>query len=95
MLRKRSPVALAAGKLILAIQKERGEVAAEPDAAVAQKVVDRAHTLLQAAHRASVSSLLDGRSVAEYLDPVWVKMHPGVEPSIVALVAAMSAHENV
>lgn len=96
MLRKRSPVALAAGKLILAIQKERGEVAAgDPDAAVAQKVVDRAHTLLQAAHRASVSSLLDGRSVAEYLDPVWVQMHPGVEPSIVALVAAMSAHENV
>jgi hypothetical protein len=51
--------------------------------------------LLQAAHRASVSSLLDGRSVADYLDPVWVKMHPAVEPSIVALVAAMNAHENI
>jgi hypothetical protein len=85
MQRKRSPVAIAAGKLILTLQKERAE----------QKVVDRAHTLLQAAHRASVSSLLDGRSVADYLDPVWVKMHPAVEPSIVALIAAMNAHENI
>jgi hypothetical protein len=93
-MRKRSPVAIAAGKLILAIRKEAGEVVGQPDAAAAQKVLDRAHTLLQAAHRASVSSLLDGRSVAEYLDPLWVQMHPAIEPSILALVAAMSAHEN-
>jgi hypothetical protein len=95
MPRKRRPVAIAAGKLILAIQKERAEVVGEPDAALAQKVMDRAHTLLQAAQIASVSSLLDGRSVAEYLDPVWVEMHPSVKPSIVAFVAAVSAHENV
>ena len=95
MPRKRSPVAIAAGKLILAIQKVRAEVVREPDATLAQKVLNRAHTLLQAAQSASASSLLDGRSVAEYLDPVWVRMHPSVEPSIVALVAAMSAHENV
>jgi hypothetical protein len=95
MPRKRSPVAIAAGKLILAIQKERAEVVGEPDAALAQKVMDRAHTLLQAAQIAAVSSLLDGRSVAEYLDPLWVEMHPSVKPSIVAFVAAVSAHENV
>ena len=94
MPRKRSPVAIAAGKLILAIQKERAAAVAQPDAALAQKVTDRAHTLLQAAHSASVSSLLDGRSVAEYLDPFWVQMHPSLEPSISALVAAMSAHES-
>jgi len=95
MPRKRSPVGIAAGKLILAIQKEQGEVMGEPDAALAQKVMRRARTLLQAAQIASVASLLDGRSVVEYLDPVWVEMHPAVKPSIAAFVAALNAHENV
>jgi hypothetical protein len=94
MPRKRSPVGIAAGKLILAIQKECEAVAAEPDAALGRKVMRRARTLLHAAQTGSVSSLLDGRSVAEYLDPAWVEMHPSVKPSIVALVAALSAHEN-
>jgi hypothetical protein len=94
MPRKRSPVGIAAGKLILAIRKERGEVIGESDAALAQKVLDRAHTLLQAAQSASVSSFLDGRSVVEYLGPVWVEMHPSVKPSIAAFVTAVSAHEN-
>lgn len=92
MPRKRSPVGIAVGKLILEIQKERGEVIVVPDAALTRKVLDRAHTLLQAAQAASVSSLLDGRSVAEYLDPVWVEMHPSVKPSIAALDAALNAH---
>lgn len=95
MPRKRNPVGIAAGKLILAIQKEWNEGIAEPDAALARKVMDRAHTLLQASQSLSVSSLLDGRSVVEYLDPAWVEMHPSVQPSIVAFVAALSAHENV
>jgi hypothetical protein len=95
MPRKRSPAGIAAGKLILAIQQEQGEVVGEPDATRAQKVMDRAHTLLQAAQTASVSSLLDGRSVAQYLDPVWVEMHPSVKPSIEAFIAAVSAHENL
>jgi hypothetical protein len=94
MPRKRSPVAIAAGKVILAIREELEDVIEESDAALAQKVMYRAHTLLQAAQSASVSSLLDGRSVAEYLDPAWVEMHPSVKPSIVGLVAALSAHEN-
>ena len=95
MQRKRNPVGIAAGKLILAIQKECGEVIGEPDAALAQKVMHRAHTLLQASQSSSVANLLDGRSVVEYLDPVWVEMHPSVKPSIAAFVAALSAHENV
>jgi len=94
MPRKRSPVGIAVGKLILAIEKECGEVAGEPDAAIARKVMDRAHKLLLAARVVSVSSLLDGRSVIEYLDPVWVEMHPSVKPSIEALVSALRAHEN-
>jgi len=95
MPRKRSPVGIAVGKLILAIQKEREEAVGEPDAALAHRVMGRARTLLQAAQTASVASLLDGRSVAEYLDPAWVERHPSVKPGIAALVAALSAHENV
>lgn len=94
MPRKRNPVGIAAGKLILAIQKEWSEVIGEPDAARAQKVMDRAHTLLQASRTSSVSNLLDGRSVVEYLDPVWVEMHPAVRPSIEAFVAALSENED-
>jgi hypothetical protein len=91
MPRQRNPVGIAAGKLILAIQKERDEALGAPEAARAQKVVDRAHTLLQASRTSSVSNLLDGRSVAEYLDPGWVEAHPSVEPSIAAFIAALSS----
>jgi hypothetical protein len=95
MPRKRNPVGIAAGKLILSIRKEWSEASGESDAALAQKVMDRAHVLLQASQSSSVSSLLDGRSVVEYLDPAWVEMHPSVGPSIIAFVAALSAYENV
>lgn len=94
MPRKRSPVGIAVGRLILALQKECEAVGGDPDAALAaRKVMDRAHRLLEAAQTASVSSLLDGRSVAEYLDPAWVETHPSVKPSVEALVAAVSEHE--
>ncbi|GFE81892.1 hypothetical protein GCM10011487_38920 [Steroidobacter agaridevorans] len=86
---------IAAGKLVVAIQKECGEAIGESDAALAQKVMNRAHVLLQASQSSSVLSLLDGRTVVEYLDPAWVEMHPSIEPSIVAFVAALHAHENV
>jgi hypothetical protein len=91
--RKRNPVGIAAGKLILAIQNEWNEVAGEPDAALAQKVMHRARVLLQASESSSVPNLLDGRTVVEYLDPAWVEMHPSVKPHIDAFVAALSAHE--
>jgi hypothetical protein len=92
--RKRNPVGIAAGKLILAIQTACNEIAGEPDAARAQKVMHRARVLLQASESSSVSSLLDGRTVVEYLDPAWVEMHPSVKPPIEAFIAALSAHEN-
>jgi hypothetical protein len=95
MPRKRNPVGIAAGKLILAIRKEWSEAAGEPDALIAQQVMDRAHTLLQASQSSSVANLLDGRSVAEYLDPVWIETHPSVQPSVAAFVEALRANENV
>jgi hypothetical protein len=94
MPRKRNPVGIAAGKLILAIRSERNESAAAPDAALARKVLDRAHTLLQATESSSVLSLLDGRSVVEYLGPAWVEMHPSVKPSIDEFIAVLCAHEG-
>lgn len=93
MPRKRNPVGIAAGKLILAIQKEWSGGVGEPDAALDQKVMHRARVLLQASESSSVSNLLDGRTVVEYLDPVWVEKHPSVKPQIEAFVAALSAHE--
>lgn len=93
--RKRNPVGIAAGKLILAIRQEAVEVTGGSDAALIQKVVDRAHTLLQASQSASVMSLLDGRSVVEYLGSEWVRMHPSVQPSIDALCIALREHEDI
>ena len=93
MPRKRNPVGIAAGKLILAIQQECNEVVGGTDAALAQKVMHRARVLLQASESSSVSNLLDGRTVLEYLNPTWVEMHPSVKPHIEAFVAALKAHE--
>ena len=95
MARRRNPVGIAAGKLILAIQKECNEVVGEPDANPAQQVMHRAHVLLQASQSSAVRNLLDGRSIEEYLDSVWVERHPAVKPSIAAFVSALNAHENV
>ena len=90
MPRIRNPVGIAAGKLILAIR----EAGSEPDAVAAQKVLDRAHRLLQASQSGSVSNLLDGRSVEEYLDPAWVAGHPSIALSLEAFVAAVKAYES-
>ena len=95
MPRKRNPVGIAAGKLILAIKKECDAVTGEPDAALAQKVMGRAHVLLQASESSSVLNLLDGRTVVEYLDAAWVESHLSVKPHVEAFVAAVTAHEKV
>ncbi len=95
MPRKRNPVGVAAGKLILAIQNELNNAVVETDARLARQVMDRAHVLLQASQSAVVFNLLDGRSVEEYLDAGWVEAYPAVKPSIEAFVSALSAHESV
>ena len=94
MARKRNPVAIAAGRLILAIQRECGKLISDDDAVSGEKVLYRAHTLLQASQSSSVTSLLDGRTVIEYLDTDWVRAHPTVAPSIDAFVEALSARES-
>jgi hypothetical protein len=95
MPRKRNPVGLAAGRLILAIQEEASPGKDLHDPVLTQKVMHRARTLLQASQSSSVLGLLDGRSVAEYLDPAWVEEHPAVQSSIAAFVAVLSENESV
>ena len=82
MPRQRNPVGIAAGKLILAIQKEQEGSTGENDDGMTRRILDRAHTLLQASRTSSVLSLLDGRSVHEYLGTDWIEAHPSVKPSI-------------
>jgi hypothetical protein len=94
MARKRNPVGIAAGKLILAIQRECSAIIDGDDALAGEKVLYRAHTLLQASQSSSVTSLLDGRSVVEYLDTDWVEAHPSIAPSILAFVEAMKTNDS-
>jgi hypothetical protein len=90
MARKRNPVGIAAGRLILAIQRECSKAISDDDAVAGEKVLYRAHTLLQASQSSSVTGLLDGRTVVEYLDADWVRAHPSVEPSIYDFVEVLS-----
>lgn len=94
MARKRNPVGIAAGKLILAIQRECKCAISSDDAVVGERVLYRAHTLLQASQSSSVTSLLDGRTVVEYLDKAWVEIHPAIEGELLAFVDALNATEN-
>jgi hypothetical protein len=80
--------------LILAIQRECNEALNDDDAVAGEKVLYRAHTLLQASQSSSVTSLLDGRTVDEYLDLTWVQTHPSVAPCILAFVEALNINER-
>lgn len=91
---KRNPVALAAGKLILAIEKQHNAAGDPADDVALKKVLGRARTLLQAAHASSATNLLSGRSVAEYLGVEWVDAHPEIKPSIEAFTTALRANEG-
>jgi hypothetical protein len=93
MPRKINALAVAAGKLVLAIQKEEGEANGGPDAIAARTVMSRAHTLQHAAHNDCVAALLYGRSVIEYLDTAWVEMHPAIKPSVEAFASQLKVAE--
>jgi len=95
MPRNKSPVEVAAGKLILAIQKEWGEVTGTDEANDAYEVMDRAHDLQMAAHRGSLDTLLSGKSVVSYLGVSWLANHPSVRPSLEAFLQAVREHKHV
>jgi hypothetical protein len=89
-----NPLAVAAGKLVLAIKKECGEVIDSAGTSTAHQVMGRATTLQHAAHNRCVQALLNGRSVVEYLDSAWVEKHSAVRPSIEIFSAELRALES-
>lgn len=85
MPRHRTPLEVAAGKLILAIQREWSAEAGEPSAVMSEQVMHSSHNLLQAAKRGSIADVVGSGSVSEFLGKQWVQEHPKVWPHILAL----------
>ena len=89
MPREKSKSESAAGRLILAIQKEWWLELGEPQAEQSELVMGRAHELLQARNAVSMLSVLGSKSVAEFLGESWLQSHKGVKLSICELESAM------
>ena len=67
------------GKTISLIQKEWHEEMGDPEAETSEEVMNRGHELLQAAKRGELLSVLNGKSIQEYLGTQWLDMHPAVK----------------
>ena len=89
MPREKSKSECAAGRLILAIQKEWWLELGEPQAEQSELVMGRAHELLQARHADSMLSVLGSKSVAEFLGESWLQSHKGVASSMCELESAI------
>ena len=89
MLPARTPIEIAAGKLISAIQKEWTAELGEPRADQSEQAMSRAHDLLQAAKTGAVRECLNGQTVAQFLGQNWVMQHARVLPSITKLEASL------
>lgn len=87
MPRVRSNIEFAAGKLILAIQKEWTAEAGEPIAIESEEVMNRAHLLLQVAKTGNLQGVLEGRSLHEFLGRAWLKSHVRVIAYVEALAS--------
>ena len=85
MPRSRTPLELAAGKLISAIQREWGAEAGEPASAASEEVLHHSHDLLQAAKTGSIKAATGASTVVEFLGKAWVAAHPRVWPHIQVL----------
>jgi len=94
MPRTRSDIEKAAGKLIVAIQKEWTMEMGTPTSGASEQVMHASHSLLQAAKaQGSITSVVGSASVAAFLGAAWVQAHPNVLPYIRALeVAERSTH---
>lgn len=87
MPRNRSPLEVAAGNLISAIQREWQAEAGEPASVVSEGVMNSSHALLQAAKAGSIARAIGSGSVSEFLGKQWVQSHPRVWPHIQVLEA--------
>ena len=89
MLPARTPIEIAAGKLISAIQKEWTAELGEPRADQSEQAMNRAHDLLQAAKTGTVRECLNGQTVAQFLGQSWVQQHAAVGPFINSMQACL------
>lgn len=91
----RSPVEIAAGKLISAVQREWHAEAGEASEPMSEEVMGACHDLLKAAKVGSLNKALGGKTVAQFLGEAWVASHPMVLPAIQALEASANGSANV
>ncbi|HTE42848.1 MAG TPA: hypothetical protein VK629_18645 [Steroidobacteraceae bacterium] len=89
MPRQKNALAIATGKLVVAIQREVGDAFDDAASSQAHEVMHRAHLLQQAAQGGFVRALLSGVPVNEYLGAAWLAEHPSLNPSIQGLLAAI------
>jgi len=87
MPRKKTPADIAAGQLVLAVQKVQNEHAGTEKGYEADAVLQRAHELHMAAVSGSLQAKLNGRNVMQYLGPQWVMLNPQVLAYIATLEA--------
>jgi hypothetical protein len=88
MPRKKTPTDVAAGRLVLAIQKVWGYRLGTNQAAAAEAAMNRAHDLQQAARSGTLEQLLGTRNTADYVGRDWVECHPGVKQAAANLEAS-------
>jgi hypothetical protein len=81
----RTPLEIAAGKLISAIQREWSAEAGGPCAGASEQVMHASHGLLQAAKSGSLEPVLGSQSVSDFLGREWVQAHSRVWPHIQVL----------
>ncbi|WP_444907886.1 hypothetical protein ACJJIR_07655 [Microbulbifer sp. SSSA008] len=89
MAREKSISEKAAGKLILAIQKEWDEEIGTIQADYSEDVLGMAHELLQARNAKGMKELLKNRTIDEFLGEFWVRRHPTIRIEIQCLERAI------
>ncbi len=82
MPKQKNEIEAAAGRLISSIQKDWISELGEESAPESEEVMHTSHHLLQAAKANTLASLLDGRTIAQFLGTSWVGRHPRVIPAI-------------
>ncbi|MBA4501698.1 hypothetical protein [Marinobacterium marinum] len=95
MASRKTELEKAAGKLILAIQKEWGNELGESVAEVSEDVMNKGHELLLASKQREVHCVLGGLNVTQYLGELWVSRHPEVKKFIVQFERELEENESV
>ena len=77
-----TPLEIAAGKLISAIQKEWNAEIGDPSSVESERVLHSSHDLLQAARSGMLANVLHGSSIADFIGADWMRRHSTVVPFI-------------